>query len=524
MARFKLYDYRQRKMVAVDFESQILPGTFEYTLSYLIDHKFDLSGLEARYENDETGAPAYDPSILLKIILYAYSRGIASSRGIARACEENVVFMALSADTQPHFTTIAAFISSLGDEAKRIFRDVLLVCDEEGLIGREMFALDGVKLPSNASKEWSGTRADFERKARKMEQAVEVLVTKHRREDKGKAKGKGGGDGDGGLRRREEQTKQALGRRLEKIQGWLETHEDKVGRSGKPVKSNLTDGDSAKMASSHGVIQGYDALAVVDSKHQVVVNAEVFGEAQEQALLRPMLEGAREQFAAIGRRKDVLREVIVAADSGFHSKANVAWLYESGIDAYLADNLMRKRDPRYTQAGRHDPGRPVWGNYSRKAPERRYEPSDFHYDAEQQRCICPMGKRMYLGFRGEQSGRQVVRFKGTKGACLPCPQRARCLRYPERSEIRQVAFFGEKVKRKTLSYVDQMKAKVDSELGRLKYAMRLAVAEPPFANIRSTLRLDRFTLRGKPKVNAQWLMYCMVHNIGKIHRYAYVEG
>ena len=524
MARFKHYDYRQRKMVAVDFESQILPGTFEYTLAYLIDHKFDLSGLEARYKNDETGAPAYDPSILLKVILYAYSRGVTSSRAIARACEENVIFMALSADTRPHFTTIAGFISTLGDEAKSIFRDVLLVCDEEGLIGREMFAVDGVKLPSNASKEWSGTRADFERKAKKMDQAVAALVSKHRRADRGKPKGGGSGDGDGGIRRREEQTKQTLERKLEKIQRWLGTHEDKIGRSGRPVKSNITDGDSAKMASSHGVIQGYDAVTVVDSKRQVVVNAEVFGEAQEQALLRPMIEGVREHLKAIGRRRDILREVSVAADSGFHSKDNVAWLYESGIDAYLADNRMRKRDPRYADAGGHDPGRPLWGNYSRKAPETLYGPSDFHYDAEHQRCICPAGKRMYFGYRGEQSGRQVVRFKGTKGACRPCPQRSRCLRYPERTEIRQVAFFGEKVKSKTPSYVEQMKAKVDSEFGRLKYAMRLAVAEPPFANIRSTLRLDRFTLRGKPKVNAQWLMYCMVHNIGKIHRYAYADG
>ena len=87
----------------------------------------------------------------------------------------NVMFMALSADTQPRFTTIAAFIAELGDEARQIFRDVLLVCDEEGLTGREMFGVDGVKLPSNASKEWSGTRAEFERKVKKMERAVDVL-------------------------------------------------------------------------------------------------------------------------------------------------------------------------------------------------------------------------------------------------------------------------------------------------------------------------------------------------------------
>jgi hypothetical protein len=120
---------------------------------------------------------------LLKIVLYAYSRGIVSSRRIEQACRENVVFMALSADTRPHFTTIADFISSMDKEIIHLFRDVLLVCDDLGLIGREMFAIDGCKLPSNASKEWIGTRADFERKAAKLEQVIAHMMTTHRDHD-----------------------------------------------------------------------------------------------------------------------------------------------------------------------------------------------------------------------------------------------------------------------------------------------------------------------------------------------------
>jgi len=171
MARYKHYDYGQMKMLPISFERQILAGTFEHTLNRLIDEEFDLSVFEVRYQNDETGAPAYDPAILLKIILLAYARGVTSSRQIERLCRENVVFMALSADSSPHFTTIADFVSSLEAEIVSMYRDVLLVCDELGLIGREMFAVDGVKMPSNASKEWSGTRADFARKAKKMERA-----------------------------------------------------------------------------------------------------------------------------------------------------------------------------------------------------------------------------------------------------------------------------------------------------------------------------------------------------------------
>lgn len=84
MARYKDYNYEQSKMIPISFREQILPGTFEHTLSYLIDHELDVSIFDQRYNNDDTGAPAYDPALLLKIVLYAYSRGITSSRRIER--------------------------------------------------------------------------------------------------------------------------------------------------------------------------------------------------------------------------------------------------------------------------------------------------------------------------------------------------------------------------------------------------------------------------------------------------------
>jgi transposase len=183
MARYKEYDYRQGKMIPLSFDKQILPGTFEYTLNYLIDHELDLSIFDNRYSNDATGAPAYDPAILLKVILYAYSRGITSSRKIEQCCRENIIFMALSCDTHPHFTTIADFISTLDQEIINLFLEVLLVCDHMNLIGKEMFAIDGVKLPSNASKEWSGTKEELSHKKEKMEKVIKEIIDLHRKAD-----------------------------------------------------------------------------------------------------------------------------------------------------------------------------------------------------------------------------------------------------------------------------------------------------------------------------------------------------
>jgi transposase len=283
MARYKDYDYSQGKFIPIHFDRQILPGTFEYSLHYLIDNEIDLSIFDTRYRNDETGAPAYDPAILLKIILYAYSRGITSSRKIEQCCQENVIFMALSADTQPHFTTIADFISSSGQEIIHLFLEILMICDEMGLIGKEMFAVDGCKLPSNASKEWSGTKGDLKKKKEKMEKAIRQIVKRHREVDVREA--------DRGVIEQEEQYVETLRGKVKKIKAWLRDNEDKPGKSGKPVKSNITGNESAKMKTSHGVIQGYDGVAVVDAKHQVVVHAEAFGAAQEHDLLLPMIEG-----------------------------------------------------------------------------------------------------------------------------------------------------------------------------------------------------------------------------------------
>lgn len=309
MARYKHYDYGQRVMIAVSLPQQLVPGTFEYALHRLIEEKLDLSAFDACYKNDETGAPAYDPAILLKIILYAYSKGVTSSRRISELCCENVIFMALAAHAAPHFSTLADFIATRQEPIERLFREVLLVCDEAGLIGREMFAVDGVKLPSNASKEWSGTKEEFAKKVAKIERALKVLSERHREADANEK-------GDEVEQAREKQI-ETLNKASAKIKGWLAEHEDKMGVSGKPKKSNITDNESAKMKTSKGVIQGYDGLAMVDSKHQIVVAAQAFGEAQEHQLLIPMLEATRENFQAIGQEDDVLKQAVLSADAGF---------------------------------------------------------------------------------------------------------------------------------------------------------------------------------------------------------------
>ena len=198
MARYKPYDLNQAKMIPLSYADQIVEGSFEHALNEIVEEHLDLSVFDQRYSNDETGRPAYDPRVLLKVVLYGYYKGIISSRSLAEACRRNVVFMALSADTRPHFTTLAAFVSELDREIVGLFRDVLLYASELGLIGKEHFAVDGCKLPSNASKEWSGTRQELEERWKKLEGVAERIVERHRQCDQGRGRRQGGiGDEEG---------------------------------------------------------------------------------------------------------------------------------------------------------------------------------------------------------------------------------------------------------------------------------------------------------------------------------------
>ncbi len=155
-----------------------------------------------------------------------------------------------------------------------LFRDVLLYCDELGLIGKEHFAIDGCKLPSNACKQWSGTLEELADKQEKMERAARQIVRRHRERDEAEKQGPQG---------EREQKKLATYRaKIDKIKSFLAQAKPNMGASGKERKSNITDPQSAKMSTAHGVIQGYNGVAVVDDMHQVVVHAEAYGNGQEQ--------------------------------------------------------------------------------------------------------------------------------------------------------------------------------------------------------------------------------------------------
>ncbi len=386
MGKYKEYSYEQKVLLPIDFSEQVLPGTFEHTLNFLIDREIDLTMFYEKHKNDENGVPAYDPAILLKIILFAYSRGIISSRRIARLCRENVVCMSLSADTRPHFSTIADFISTMDKEIAPLFTRILSVCYANNVIDKNMFAIDGCKISSNCSKEWSGTKKELLKKAGKIEESIKYLLEKHKQEDKSRY--------SQSQEEKEKASIEKLKAKSQKIHDWLNSNDDRMGSQGKPIKSNITDNESAKMSTSHGVIQGYNGIAAVDEKNQLIVWAEAFGDSNESKHFPEILDGIKNNFKSIQASEDILKETVITADSGFHNDNNMKLIVENNLTAFVADNQFRKRDVRFASAQKHKQ-KPVT-NWEPAKGKKYYSVDDFIYDENTKKLMCPAGFERYL--------------------------------------------------------------------------------------------------------------------------------
>jgi hypothetical protein len=347
---------------------------------------------------------------------------------------------------------------------------------------------------------------DYQRQAEKMEKAAKKMLERHRDADTAPPDERQG--------RLEAQRLERLQREAKQLRDWLQAHpEDRKGRTGGIRQSNLTDNESAKMATGKGVIQGYTGVAAVDEKHQIILDAQAHGTGSEQELLRPVVEALKPQ------RTD---QTTLTADAGYHSEANLKTLAEEGINAYIPDNGYRQRDERYAEQDRHKAKPdPLHDKRPKTDKPNRFKPKDFQFDAEQKTRACPAGKSLY-GNGGHRTidGYRAIQFQGAKQDCEPCPLRARCRKHPDQTPTRQVAFFLGKAPGHE-SHIDRMKTKIDSDLGKAMITRRFATVEPVFGNLRNNKRLDRFILRGRRKVDGQWKRYCLVHNIEKLANQGY---
>jgi hypothetical protein len=280
-------------------------------------------------------------------------------------------------------------------------------------------------------------------------------------------------------------------------------------------KSNRSDNESAKMATSKGVIQGYTGVAAVDAKHQVIVEAQAHGTGSEQELLLPTVAALSDVLGA---------DTLITADAGYHSEANLAALAKMNRQALIPDNDMRARDERFADSAKYkQQADPLHHKGKAKKASSLYGPQDFKFDREAHSCVCPAGQALYGNGRECKIGGYIaVKFRGSQAACGPCTQRDQCLRTPDKTKTRQVAFFIGKLPGKN-AHTERVKQRIDSAEGRALYGRRFATVEPVFANLRHNKQLNRFTLRGQAKVDGQWKLFALVHNIEKLAHHGYAQ-
>ncbi len=213
---------------------------------------------------------------------------------------------------------------------------------------------------------------------------------------------------------------------------------------------------------------------------------------------------------------------LITADAGYHSEDNVDKLKRQEIPALIADNQMRKRDERFNDQGKHrakeDP------LYDKRAAGqtkviKRFAPQDVKFRGDNT-ATCPAGKTLKsTGTRHTRhttaAGLRYQLYAADATDGQTCALRSQCLKKPSSQRGRQVTRFEPKaINPSDLS--ERMKRAIDSERGRRLVSQRMGTVEPVFGNLRHNKRLTRLNLRGREKVNAQWHLYCMVHNIEKL--------
>jgi len=255
-------------------------------------------------------------------------------------------------------------------------------------------------------------------------------------------------------------------------------------------------------------------VAAVDEKHQIIVEAQAHGVGQEQELLAPVVDALQGQLRP---------ETLITADSGYCSEDNLEALEQRGTQACIPDGNWRKRDPRFAGQRVHKAKKdPLWDKRNQADKPKLFTPKDFKPAQDLSHCICPAGRRLYRnGQHHDLNALEAVIFTGAKRDCQSCALRSQCLRKPDTTAVRQVAIVIGRTPGKPEKALERMKRKVDTEAGREMIARRFATVEPVFGNIRHNKRLDHFSLRSRHKIDGQWKLYCMMHNIEKLANHGY---
>jgi transposase len=326
-----------------------------YFVSDVVD-SFDLSAIEAGYEDETRGAPPYHPAMMVKVLVYGYCTGVYSSRRIARHVLEDVAFRVLAAGNTPDFRTISDFRLRHLAALKGLFEQTLRVARKAGLVKMGHVALDSTKLRANASKHkamsYGRMKTEEARLAAEVAAMLKQAAATDAEGDRRYGRDVSGDELPAELRRREDrlrkirEAKAALEAEAQERAATDRRDPPPPGQAPPPANAtphdkaqyNFTDPQSCIMRNADGAfIQGYNAQVVVDAHHQLIVAADVTAQPADSCHLVPMVQAVRKTTRRRPRR--------LSADAGYYSEANVTATAVRGIDLYVAVRKQRHHQP-----------------------------------------------------------------------------------------------------------------------------------------------------------------------------------
>jgi transposase len=468
---FKRYDQKQQLLFPPSLDDFIPEDHPARTIDRIVE-RLDLSYIVSMYS--EEGQPAYDPRLMLKVLFYAYSLGITSSREIEDHLRSDVVFMFLAAMQKPDYRTICLFRTKYLDCVAGLFKQILQVCIEMDMVGFVNVSVDGTKIKANASRKRT---KDLEHIDRAIKEWMEKSEQADREED----------DlyGDGSpfklppemvdRRTREQRIDEALKRVKE-----LEDAKKKLEQS--DVKTiNLTDGDARLMKSGKLIRPCYNGQLAVDSKCQVILAVDLTTDVVDYRQLVPLVEQMEENLGELPG--------VITTDSGYSSYDNLDYVRGKDVVGLIPDQLLEVE-----AAGK----------------KKHYSRNRFVYDASNDRYTCPSGKLLTHQHRKKsKDGTFVEVYRARESDCMRCPEKAKCTRAGTKRRI---------VTRNPREYLlEEMRERLISPLGKALYKLRKTTVEPVNGNIKYNKKFDEFRLRGLTKTKIEFVLMSIAHNIGKIH-------
>jgi transposase len=518
---FKPYVMNQTALLPASYEEKI-PEKHLVRVVNEAEEKIDVSTLLAGYKGG--GRSSYHPKMLLKVLVYAYAEKIYSSRRIAKALRENIYFMWISGENCPDFRTINDFRGNrLKTVIVDVFSEVLEYLVAERHVKLENYFLDGTKIAADANKHkvvWAKRRENYEKRVQA--QIQELLkhieqVNEEEQAEYGDADLEELGESEPKevdsellqktidrinqklLERLRNQKDSAPARKaLKKQEGDCLVRLKKYEEQEKTLRGRSsyakTDPDAScmRMKEDRGAEKPWPKPAYnvqIGTEGQFIVGFSVHGRAGDTACLIPHLENLRTHFGRLPKN--------IVTDAGYGSEENYVYLEEHGLGNFLKYNTFYQDTHRFRKA-----------DLLRK---RQFLAENFEYDQEKDEFICPAKQPLQfqsISHMTTDNGYLTNRRIYECHQCSQCPLKPECTKAKGNRTIR-ISF-------RLREYRSQARANLTTEAGQQLRAKRSTEVETVFGIVKHNMSFRRFHLRGQDKVNTEWGLVSIAHNMKKL--------